>query len=65
MRKIKKSTLAKQAEKFFVFHESAPVPPLEPSTTPNYMGGPVIIQTFTTYSACELPIPDPRWKPVK
>lgn len=67
MRKRKKSALSKQAEKFFVFHESLPSLPSEPITTLNHMSGPVIIQTFTTYSACEppIPLPNPSLQPLK
>jgi hypothetical protein len=57
--KDRKSPLAKQAEKFFSFNNDAVgFPPL--GNFVEYSNGPVIVHTFTTYSVCEEPIPDPR-----
>jgi len=62
MKKVQKelsqSALAKRAERLFSFHdsdiatvpESYPTQPV-PATT---------MRTYTTYSVCETPIPDPR-----
>lgn len=58
MKKAKKSTLAKQAERFFSFHDIDVT--LPPESTPTYSPAPMIVQTFTTYSVCEDPIPDLR-----
>ena len=59
MTKVKKSALVKQAERFFSFDDAnlATQIPSAPNST-----SPQIIQTFTTYSVCEDPIPDPRKK---
>jgi len=57
VKKPKKSNLAKQAEKLFSFNEADLVTLPQ---APSYSTGPVILQTFTTYSVCEDPIPDPR-----
>jgi len=58
VKKTKKSKLAKQAEKFFSFHDSDLATPRE--SVPSYTTAPLIVQTFTTYSVCEDPIPDLR-----
>ncbi len=57
MKNTRKSTLAKQADKFFSFNDAEIAAPAQPAS---YPAGPVVVQTFTTYSACEDPIPDPR-----
>jgi hypothetical protein len=57
MRKAKKSTLAKEAERLFSFHGTDTPMPSQPATYPVI---PMIVQTLTTYSVCEDPIPDPR-----
>lgn len=54
----KKSALAKQAEKLFSYQNTDVVVIREPY--PTYPTEPVIVQTFTTYSVCEDPIPDLR-----
>lgn len=54
----KKSSLAKQAEKLFSFHDSEIAVPPEPIPAPP--ASPVFVQTFTTYSVCEEPIPNLR-----
>jgi hypothetical protein len=59
MPKRKKSALVKQSEKFFLFDEHTSSIPFDPVTSPNY-GTPMVVQTFTTYSVCEEPIPDLR-----
>ncbi len=56
VKKTKKSVLAKQAEKLFSFHGTDTMP-TQPASYPT---APVSVQTFTTYSACEDPIPDLR-----
>lgn len=57
----KKSALAKQAEKLFpVQHSSIPMPAADPY--PAYYGELRVVQTVTTYSACEDPIPNPYKK---
>jgi hypothetical protein len=58
MKKTKKSDLAKQAEKLFSFHGSDVITHQEYS--PSYLAAPVVVQTFTTYSVGEDPIPDLR-----
>lgn len=56
--KQKKSVLAKQAEKLFS-QQVAPLPPYEPAPAyPAYFGELRVVQTVTTYSACEEPIPN-------
>lgn len=60
MKKTKKSTLAKEAEKLFSFHETDFALPAQPIPQSPYPTAPVIVQTFTTYSVCEDPIPDLR-----
>jgi hypothetical protein len=57
VKKTRKSRLATEAETFFNFGTDAampsrPEPEQQPPTTPVY------VQTFTTYSACEEPIPN-------
>jgi len=56
MKKKTKSALTKESEKFFSFHDAdlATAQPAPPSPSP------VFVQTFTTYSVCEDPIPDLR-----
>lgn len=57
VKKPKKSNLVKQAEKIFSFHDADLVTLPQ---TPSYSTAPMILQTFTTYSVCEDPIPDFR-----
>jgi hypothetical protein len=57
MKKTKKSILAKQAEKLFSFHDADVAVPTQPALYPT---APTVVQTFTTYSVCEDPIPDLR-----
>jgi hypothetical protein len=57
MKKTKKSALAKEAEKLFSFREGDTSLPIQPAS---YPATPVLMQTFTTYSVCEDPIPDLR-----
>jgi hypothetical protein len=57
MKKAKKSALAKEAERLFSFRESDAAFPTLPAP---YPATPVFLQTFTTYSVCEDPIPDLR-----
>lgn len=53
---MKKSALAREAEKIFPSQQQ-PVPAAyEPPFAP--VGPPLIVQTFTTYSVCEDPIPN-------
>ena len=53
----KKSALARQAEKLFSQQSPAVSAPLE--NYPVYSGELRVVQTVTTYSACEEPIPNP------
>jgi hypothetical protein len=58
----KKSKLVKQAEKIFRYQPGTPpVVAYEPYLT--YPSEPTVVQTFTTYSVCEDPIPNPYKKP--
>lgn len=62
MKKARKKTLlVKQFEKLFSYPYSDPVGIPEPN--PSYPGEPRTVQSFTTYSACEDPIPNPRKQP--
>lgn len=60
MKKSKKSTLAEEAEKLFSFHGADLAVPTQPIPSSPYPSAPIIVQTFTTYSVCEDPIPDLR-----
>ena len=51
-----KSALAKRAERLFSFQNSEVV--VIPESYPTQPTAPTIVQTFTTYSVCEDPIPD-------
>lgn len=53
---MRKSALAREAERIFPQQEHAPTG-YEPQFAP--ASAPVIVQTFTTYSVCEDPIPNP------
>ena len=55
----KKSTLAKQAEKLFSSYQNPGIAGIPETYLPyrNDAPAPVIVQTFTTYSVCEDPIP--------
>jgi hypothetical protein len=54
----KKSALVREAEKVFPVQPQAAPAGYEPHLT--YIGEPVVMQqTFTTYSVCEDPIPNP------
>jgi hypothetical protein len=54
----KQSALAKQAEKIFFTPQNA-VFQVSIETQQSYGGGLRVVQSFTTYSACEQPIPSP------
>jgi hypothetical protein len=56
-RAARKSALAKQAEKLFSY-ENSDAPVIADTPYPTYGTEPVIVQTFTTYSVCEEPIPN-------
>jgi hypothetical protein len=58
MKKEKKSMLAKQAEKLFSLNGTDTH--MSHEYLPSYPTSPVVVQTFTTYSVCEDPIPDFR-----
>ena len=53
----KKSALAKQAEKLFPAQDSPTIVAYESQLS--YPNEPRYVQTFTTYSVCEDPIPNP------
>lgn len=56
----KKSALVREAERVFP-PQQQPVPHGYESHFP-YIGEPTVVQTFTTYSVCEDPIPNPYKK---
>jgi hypothetical protein len=58
VKKNKKSALQQRVEELFLLPpDSAPtVPPAD--FYPTYPEGPKVIQTYTTYSVCEEPIPN-------
>jgi len=61
MKKATKSALEKQHQQLFSSRESVDVTtPLQPYPTfPAYPSPMRVVQTVTTYSACEEPIPNP------
>jgi len=59
---MKKSAMAREAERTFP-SEPQQHEPTAYDLYPTPASVPVIVQTFTTYSVCEDPIPNPYKKP--
>lgn len=60
MKARKKSALARRAAKLFVYRDSEVIDTPELFSDEVTDSNPIIVQTFTTYSVCEPPIPDLR-----
>jgi hypothetical protein len=58
--KLKKSAMAREAERIFQLQPQAAPFAYEPTFT--RPAQPVVVHTFTTYSVCEDPIPNPSKK---
>lgn len=62
MKKVRKesnqSPLAKRAARLFTFQDSDTM--MVPESYPMQPAPALTMRTYTTYSVCEIPIPDPR-----